>query len=139
MKDEHLTIREMCELFDVTPRALRFYEAKELLAPIRYGNQRRYRRSDQVRTKLILQGKRFGFRLEEIRQLLDLYDKGDRQETQLKETYRLAQVHLDEMQARKSELESAIAGLKNEMKAAAKRIEDKTQIEMDEPPYAASA
>ena len=78
-----MTIREMCDAFDVTPRTLRFYEAKELLFPIREGQKRLFTKRDRARLKLILRGKRFGFRLEEIRQLLDLYHMGDQQQTQL--------------------------------------------------------
>ena len=72
MSEDVLTIREMCDAFDVTPRALRFYEAKELLFPMRQGQKRLYSRRDRARLKLILRGKRFGFSLEDIRQLLDL-------------------------------------------------------------------
>ena len=71
MKTETLNIREMCEAFDVTPRTLRFYEAKELLFPVREGQKRLFTKRDRARLKLILRGKRFGFSLEEIRQLLD--------------------------------------------------------------------
>ena len=70
-----MTIREMCEAFDVTPRTLRFYEAKELLTPIRVGTRRIFTRRDRARLALILRGKRFGFSLEDIRQTLDLYDR----------------------------------------------------------------
>lgn len=72
MTDETMTIREMCDAFEVTPRTLRFYEAKELLFPVREGQKRLFTRRDRARLKLILRGKRFGFSLEEIRQLLDL-------------------------------------------------------------------
>lgn len=77
MTDEVMTIREMCDVFDVTPRTLRFYEAKELIFPIREGQKRLFTRSDRARLKLILRGKRFGFSLEEIRQALDLYNTDD--------------------------------------------------------------
>jgi DNA-binding transcriptional MerR regulator len=80
---DQMTIREMCEAFDVTPRTLRFYEAKELIFPFRDGQKRLYSKRDRARLKLILRGKRFGFSLEEIRQLLDLYHMGDSQQTQL--------------------------------------------------------
>ena len=73
MTEDRKTIRQMCEEFDVTPRTLRFYEAKELISPLREGQKRLYGKRSQARLKLILQGKRFGFSLEEIRQLLDLY------------------------------------------------------------------
>ena len=72
MTDTFMSIRELCDAFDVTPRTLRFYEAKELLAPLRQGTRRLYTRRERARLKLILRGKRFGFSLEDIRQLLDL-------------------------------------------------------------------
>jgi DNA-binding transcriptional MerR regulator len=73
----------MCDAFDVTPRTLRFYEAKELLFPKPRGQKRLFTRRDRARLKLILRGKRFGFSLEEIRQLLDLYRRGRPATTQL--------------------------------------------------------
>ena len=60
---ETLTISQMCQQFSVTPRALRFYEDKELLAPARKGTQRLYSARDRARLTLILRGKRFGFSL----------------------------------------------------------------------------
>jgi DNA-binding transcriptional MerR regulator len=99
---ETMTIREMCDAFDVTPRTLRFYEAKELLAPIRQGQKRLFTRRDRARLKLILRGKRFGFSLEEIRQLLDLYSVDSNQETRR---------HLEEMIAQRAALDEAIAEL----------------------------
>ncbi|MFU1477466.1 MerR family transcriptional regulator [Roseovarius sp. C7] len=109
------TIREMCDAFDVTPRTLRFYEAKELLFPIRDGQKRLFTRRDRARLKLILRGKRFGFSLEEIRQLLDLYDTGDQQYTQMKETLALAQERLEAMEAQREELDHAITDLRDQM------------------------
>ncbi len=99
MTDELMTIRQMCEAFGVTPRTLRFYESKELLSPIREGQKRLFTRHDRGRLKLILRGKRFGFSLEEIRELLGLYELGDQQETQFRETFALAQKHLPKWKA----------------------------------------
>ena len=109
------TIRQMCDSFDVTPRTLRFYEAKELIAPARDGARRLYSRRDRARLKLILRGKRFGFSLEEIRQLLDLYSTGDGQRTQLARIHDLAQIHLARMEAQRAELDDAIAELRDQM------------------------
>lgn len=108
MSDDVMTIREMCEAFEVTPRTLRFYEAKELLFPIREGQKRLFTRRDRARLKLILRGKRFGFSLEDIRQLLDLYNMGDQQKTQLAETLKLARQRLNEMVRQRDELGQAI-------------------------------
>ena len=111
-----LSIREMCDAFEVTPRTLRFYEQKELLFPIRQGTKRLFTRRDRARLKLILRGKRFGFSLEDIRQLLDMYDRAPgQQEAQLASTYALAQERLAAMEAQRDELNEAIADLTAQM------------------------
>ena len=120
---DQMTIREMCDAFDVTPRTLRFYEAKELLNPIRLGTRRLYTRRDRARLKLILRGKRFGFSLEDIRQTLDLYDRESGNSTQLLRTWALAQDRLAAMEAQRAELDEAIAELKAELEASAPAIE----------------
>lgn len=116
MSDPNFTIGEMCEAYSVTPRTLRFYESKELLYPQRIGQKRLFTKSDRARLKLILQGKRFGFSLEEIRQLLDLYHIGDQQTTQLSRTYTLAQERLAAMEAQRDELTNAIEDLKEQLR-----------------------
>ena len=120
---DQMTIREMCDAFGVTPRTLRFYEAKELLNPIRQGTRRLYTRRDRARLKLILRGKRFGFSLEDIRQTLDLYDRDGGNSTQLLRTWQLAQDRLAAMEAQRAELDEAIAELKAEIEASAPVIE----------------
>jgi DNA-binding transcriptional MerR regulator len=115
MTDHHLTIREMCDQFDVTPRALRFYEAKELLFPIREGTKRLFTKADRARLTLILRGKRFGFSLEEIRQLLDLYEGGKGRKKQLARTCEVAETHLEEMRGRREALDAAIRELEEQL------------------------
>ena len=110
-----MTIREMCDLFEVTPRTLRFYESKELLFPIRDGQKRMFTKRDRARLKLIMRGKRFGFSLEEIRQLLELYYVGDQQETQLTRTLEVARERLDDLERRRAELDDAIDEMKSQM------------------------
>ncbi|WP_342078567.1 MerR family DNA-binding transcriptional regulator [Yoonia sp. SS1-5] len=122
MTTDLMNIREMCDAFNVTPRTLRFYEAKELIFPIREGQKRLFTKRDRARLKLILRGKRFGFSLEEIRQLLDLYHMDDGQEAQLSKSYELAQNHLADMEAQKAELEQAIAELKEQMAWGATKL-----------------
>lgn len=122
MTTETLTIREMCEAFDVTPRTLRFYESKELLFPIREGQKRLFTKRDRARLKLILRGKRFGFSLEEIRQLLDLYHIGDQQNTQIAVSYDIARDRLADMEAQRDELNEAIVELKEQLKWGEKVI-----------------
>ena len=122
MTKDTMTIREMCEAFDVTPRTLRFYESKELLFPQRIGQKRLFTKRDRARLKLILRGKRFGFSLEEIRQLLDLYDKGDQQLTQLTRTYELARDRLADLERQRDELAVAIEDLREQMTWGEKMI-----------------
>ena len=116
MNDDKMTIREMCDAFDVTPRTLRFCEAKELLFPIREGQKRLFTRRDRARLTLILRGKRFGFSLESIRQLLDMYDIGDQQHLQMVETLKVAHERLAEMIRQRDELDTAIAELNEQIK-----------------------
>ncbi|AUM73452.1 MerR family transcriptional regulator [Paracoccus jeotgali] len=113
MSDEYLTIREMCDAFDVTPRTLRFYEARELLAPLRRGQHRLYNRRDRGRLTLILQGKRFGFSLEDMRQLLELYDPRENNVTQLAATIAASRERLADMQRQQEELSAAIGELRD--------------------------
>ena len=115
MTANSLTIREMCDAYEVTPRTLRFYEQKELLFPLRNGQKRLYTRRDRARLKLILRGKRFGFSLEEIRQLLDLYYVGDQQATQLSRTLDIARDRLTDMERQRAELDMAIHDLQSQM------------------------
>ena len=123
MADDLLTIREMCDEYDVTPRTLRFYEAKELIFPIRRGTRRLFTKRDRGRLKLIIRGKRFGFSLEEIRQLLDLYDTEDHQLVQFERAYEVGAKHLAEMKQQRSELDAAIKELEAQMEWGAQMIE----------------
>ncbi|MES0861940.1 MerR family DNA-binding transcriptional regulator [Ruegeria sp. SCPT10] len=127
MTDDLMTIREMCGTYDVTPRTLRFYEAKELLFPIREGQKRLFTKRDRARLKLILRGKRFGFSLEEIRQLLDLYHVGDQQLTQMSRTYEIACERLADMESRREELTQAIDDLKEQLRWGEKVISSMKQ------------
>jgi DNA-binding transcriptional MerR regulator len=110
-----MTISEMCAAFDVTPRTLRFYEAKELLSPNRVGTRRLFTKRDRARLTLILRGKRFGFSLEDIRQLLDLYDRDGSPEPQYSRTYEIAHARLLQMEQQRAELDEAIAELKGQL------------------------
>ena len=71
---EQFSISELSREFDVTTRAIRFYEDEGLLEPHRQGRQRVYSSRDRVRLKLILRGKRLGFSLSEIGDIIDMYD-----------------------------------------------------------------
>ena len=123
MPDDLLTIREMCDRYGVTPRALRFYESRELLFPQRRGQHRLYDRRDRGRLVLILRGKRFGFSLDEVRQLLDLYVPGAQNREQIAATLDAARRHLADMRQQQDELTDAIADLETQIAQASARLD----------------
>ena len=123
------TVTQLCREFDVTPRALRFYEAKGLLHPSREETRRRFSNRDRARLALILRGKRFGFSLAEIGELLDLYDTGDSQVTQLTRTIETAEERLAEMRRQREELEVGIVELQDQIKLVQKILDAKRDAE----------
>lgn len=122
MSEELMTIRQMCDTFEVTPRTLRFYEARELIFPQRKGQHRLYDRRDRARLTLILRGKRFGFSLEQIRQLLELYAPGSPNRTQIAATIEVGKARLSDMERQFAELSEAIADLKLQISDAETRL-----------------
>ncbi|MDO5666818.1 MAG: MerR family DNA-binding transcriptional regulator [Alcaligenaceae bacterium] len=74
MTQENWSISELAEMYQVTPRTLRYYEDQGIIAPHREGQKRIYNQRDRTRLKLALRGKRLGFSLAEIRDLIDMYD-----------------------------------------------------------------
>jgi len=115
MSDDHrrtFTIRQLCNEFKVTPRSLRFYEDKGLLAPARRGLNRIYSYRDRGRLQLILRGKRVGLSLSEIRGLLDLYNEGDGGLAQM--TTSLGKFHerIAALETQRHEIDEAIDALR---------------------------
>lgn len=113
MDDEQLSFKAMCARFNVTPRTLRHYEYIELLAPRRDGRARIYGPREVARMTLILRGRRFGFALEEIRQWLEMYDTDPEGRLQQQAWIAMADRQLDELRARRLELDEVIAELEN--------------------------
>jgi DNA-binding transcriptional MerR regulator len=105
------TIHDLVEEFGVTARTLRFYEEKGLLAPERRGLERLYARRDRARLKLVMMGKSVGFSLEEVRDMLDLYDLGDGQTTQLRVALQRFDEKLVELENRRRALDRALSEL----------------------------
>lgn len=91
------TITDLSKEFDITTRTIRFYEDKGLISPAREGQRRIYSPRDRVRLRLIMRGKRLGFALSEIQELIDLYDTDRSEVTQL-------QVFLERIQSRRDAL-----------------------------------
>jgi DNA-binding transcriptional MerR regulator len=104
-------IGEVCEAFGVTPRALRFYEDERLIAPERRGTSRFYSDRDRARLSWILRGKRVGFSLNEIRELLDLYDVGDQRQTQRRVTIERCRQRIAALRRQKDDIDATISEL----------------------------
>ncbi|WP_341702668.1 MerR family DNA-binding transcriptional regulator [Ferrovibrio sp.] len=116
MSDKTYTITELAHEFEVTPRAIRFYEDKGLLHPGRQGMMRVYARRDRARLQLILRGKRLGFSLAEIREMIDLYDVGDGRIEQMKLTLKRSQERLSALEQQKRDIDDAIHQLRQDVR-----------------------
>jgi DNA-binding transcriptional MerR regulator len=112
---ETFSIAELAAEFRVTARAIRFYEDKGMLRPARLGLQRVFSRRDRARLSLILRGKRLGFSLAEIREMLDLYDLGDGQRQQMQVTLSRARERLVQLEEQRRDIEDAINELRDGM------------------------
>lgn len=119
------TIGDLAREFGTTLRTLRFYEDKGLLHPKRDGQQRLYSRRDRARLNLILRGKRVGFSLNDIREMLDLYDLRDGQVTQMRVALAKFGSQVKTLQAQKADIEDAISDLTRTMEIVAGILKEK--------------
>ena len=108
---DEFTIRDLSKEFGVSARTLRFYEEKGLVDPARRGEQRLYSRRDRARLAYVLAGKTVGFSLEEVREMLDLYDLGDGQVTQLKVALTKFSERIDRLERQKTDIDRIVAEL----------------------------
>ena len=105
------SISELAREFDVTPRAIRFYEAEGLLAPRRDGQRRIYTPRDRTRLKLTLRGKRLGLTLSEIRDLIDMYEPGRDERPQLERFLAVLERHKAALERQSEDLEAQLGEL----------------------------
>src|SRR5437667_4212176 len=112
------SISELAREFDITPRAIRFYEAEGLISPRRDGQRRIYTPRDRTRLKLTLRGKRLGLTLSEIRELIDMYEPGRDARPQLERFLAVLESHKASLLQQRADIEAQ----RPEIQAAAQRV-----------------
>lgn len=125
---EIFTIGELSREFGVTLRTLRFYEDRGLLTPQREGMNRLYSRRDRARLKLVLMGKRIGFSLTEIRELIDLYDLRDGQATQLRVARDRFEQQIAKLERQREDIDAALSELNATSATVADMLADKERL-----------
>ena len=116
------SISELAREFDVTPRAIRFYEDQGLLAPRRDGQRRIYTPRDRTRLKLTLRGKRLGLTLAEIRELIDMYEPGRDERPQLERFREVLEAHRSQLLQQRADIEAQLAEIDTFEKRVQKQL-----------------
>lgn len=124
--DDYVRIGDMAKKFGVTLRTLRFYEDKGLLNPKREGSTRLYTRRDRARLKLILLGRKVGFSLRDVKQMIDLYDPTGTNAKQLRLTIDKSEKQLGRLQKQRQLLDEAIGELTNHMTVVRQLLTERT-------------
>lgn len=118
--DAIFTIGDLATEFEITTRAIRFYEARGLLRPMRRGTARSFTRRDRARLKLILRGKNLGFTLEDIAEYLSLYDTDPTQVTQTRLLLDRVEAHIADLNTKRGDLDRTLEDLR-EIRSQCKR------------------
>ena len=116
------SIGDLSREFDVTPRAIRFYEDQGLISPRREGQRRIYTPRDRTRLKLTLRGKRLGLTLSEIRELIDMYEPGRDERPQLKRFLAVLHSHRESLLQQRADLEAQLSEIQTFEKKVRNRL-----------------
>ena len=116
------SISELAREFDVTPRAIRFYEDQGLISPRRDGQRRIYAPRDRTRLKLTLRGKRLGLSLSEIRELIDMYEPGRDERPQLERFLAVLASHRDSLLQQRADIEAQLSEIQTFEKRVRKQL-----------------
>ena len=109
---ENCSIGDLAREFDVTLRTIRFYEDEGLLSPRREGSRRIYSKRDQVRLRLILRGKRLGFSLADVREMLELYDSAPDERQQLEKFVASLSARRAQLERQRAEIDEALGEIR---------------------------
>ncbi len=123
-------IAELAREFGVTARTIRHYEDEGLIAPLRDGQRRVYRPRDRTRLRLILRGRRLGFALAEVREIVDLYDAAPGEAGQLELLLAKIAGRRAELEAKRADIEAALADLEIVSKNCRKRLSEMKKISL---------
>ena len=118
------SISDLAREFDITPRAIRFYEDQGLLAPRRDGQRRIYTARDRTRLKLTLRGKRLGLTLSEIRDLIDMYEPGRDERPQLERFLAVLTAHRASLLQQRADIEAQLSEIQAFEKKVKKQLKD---------------
>jgi len=116
------SISELAREFEVTPRAIRFYEDQGLISPRRDGQRRIYTPRDRTRLKLTLRGKRLGLTLSEIRELIDMYEPGRDERPQLERFLAELESHKKDLIQQRADIEAQLSEIQTFEKRVRKQL-----------------
>jgi DNA-binding transcriptional MerR regulator len=121
------SISDLAREFDVTPRAIRFYEDQGLLSPKREGQRRIYSLRDRTRLKLTLRGKRLGLSLSEVRELVDMYEPGRDDRPQLERFLAVLQSHRASLETQQADIDAQLAEIAAFEERIRKQLKSRSQ------------
>ena len=124
MSGQVYSISQLCQEFDVTPCTIRHYESCGILRPERRGQTRIFDEGDRVRLRLALRGRRLGFSLGEVREMLDLYDQEGGEVAQLERTLAYGRQKIAELEERRREAEEALKELETWQHLLTRRLQE---------------